>query len=304
MIVSRSSFDWTIVVPGHVVVSTKLKLEPKVTLSGGAATAVEHHRSPRSPVLSSQWSGTCAQCGFLLLLESPGSSVDGALPERRLGDEADAGAVCLHDDEIGVAVLAGSRRAGRHDQFAVRREARRQVVNPRVLLREVREPVPFGRTFATFSEPSRGCVTRMIHFPSGDQSGSPAAFSAHGVSCRRPLPSTSTMKTASAFRFTSTRVNTSFIPSGENCGSSSHALPGVRLVTCRAFVPSASTIQIARFRSRLSSYSSRTRLYERRSSTRQRDQAGVCAPTHESGNARAARRTRTARAASGPFPSR
>src|SRR5262245_46925831 len=41
MIVSRSSLDWTIVVPGHVHVSSNEKLPESVTFSGGVALAVE-----------------------------------------------------------------------------------------------------------------------------------------------------------------------------------------------------------------------------------------------------------------------
>jgi hypothetical protein len=117
------------------------------------------------------------------------------------------------------------------------------------------------------------------------------------------VPSTLTTNTASASLFRSTRVKTSFLSSGENCGSSSHALPGVRLVTCRRFVPSAFAIQIARFKSRLSSYSSRTRLYEKAIFEPSADQAGVCAPTHESGNGRLASNPHGTRGLS-PFPSR
>src|SRR5262245_46620954 len=41
MIVSRSAFDWTIVMPGHVQVSSKLKLSKDTSFFAGAAEAVE-----------------------------------------------------------------------------------------------------------------------------------------------------------------------------------------------------------------------------------------------------------------------
>src|SRR5262245_60886968 len=46
MIVSLSSLDWWIVIPGHVVVSSKEKFDGNTSFDGGSATATPASASP------------------------------------------------------------------------------------------------------------------------------------------------------------------------------------------------------------------------------------------------------------------
>src|SRR5439155_14901450 len=83
--------------------------------------------------------------------------VDTAVPARRTRDVADAGAVGPHSENVGVAALAGPRRARERDPLPVRRERCRQLLHtaaPRV--RQLLQPPSGGADRVGVRGDSRG----------------------------------------------------------------------------------------------------------------------------------------------------